>query len=115
MHDHMQVIGLPILFAYAARHPAAAPDLRAFVALIQAAAWPTAQDLLRHWCAVAQCDDVGHVRIDLSDAGCAVVLQLSYAHQLMRIETVLPLAPNQETAIEPERRRRTPHPIPGRL
>jgi mRNA-degrading endonuclease HigB of HigAB toxin-antitoxin module len=111
----MQVIGLPILFAYADRHPAAAPDLRAFVALIQAAAWPTAQDLLRSWSAVARCDDSERVRIDLADAGCAVVLQVSYPHQLMRIETVLPLTAHQETAIEPERRRRTPHPIPGRL
>jgi len=111
----MQVIGLPILFAYASRHPAAAPDMGALVALLQAAAWPAADDLLRHWSAIARSDGFEQMRIDLAEAGCAVVLQVSYPHQLMRIETVLALTPDQETAVEPERRYGTPDPIPGRL
>ena len=111
----MQVIGLPIIFAYTARHPAAAPDLGALAALFQAAAWPTAEDLLRHWSAIARSDGFEHMRFDLAEAGCTVVLQVSYPHQLMRIETVLALTPDQETAVEPEPRYGTPDPIPGRL
>src|SRR6185295_6902802 len=111
----MQIIGRPALSAYAARHPEAAGALRALVALLEATAWRLPADLLQHWGAIAKCDPSGRVRIDLPDAACAVVLQVSYAHQLVCIETVSPSSRSEEVRREPERSRRASHPHRGRL
>jgi mRNA-degrading endonuclease HigB of HigAB toxin-antitoxin module len=116
----MQVIGRPALSDFAARHPEAAGALRALVALLEAATWRVPADLLQHWGAIAECDASGRVRIDLPDAACAVALQVSYAHQLVCIETVSPSsrrasARSEEVRREPERSRRASHPHRGRL
>ncbi len=109
----MQVIGRPTLLTYAARHPEAAAPLRALVALLEAAAWRSAEDLRCHWGAIARCDDAGRVSIDLAETGCTVVLKVSYPRQLVYIETVSPS--HEETRREPERSRRASDSHRGRL
>ncbi|MCB5175299.1 MULTISPECIES: hypothetical protein [Microvirga] len=107
----MLVIGVPRLEAYWTLHPEAEPSLRALHALLSAASWGSAAELVLHWAAIAR-EDKGCIRLALVDDGCEVLVQINFALGIAQIQAVNALAPHGATS--DDRQRKTDQ-IPGGL
>ncbi len=107
----MLVIGISRLAAYWTLHPEAEPSLRALHALLSAAPWGSAAELVRQWPAMAR-EDEGRVRLTLADEGCEVVVQVNFAREIAQIQAVNALMPHGATSDD---RQRAPDPVPGGL
>jgi mRNA-degrading endonuclease HigB of HigAB toxin-antitoxin module len=107
----MLVIGISRLESYAALHPEAEASLKALHALLAAASWSSAAELVAQWPAIAQ-EQNGCVRFTLAEEECAVLVQVNFAREIVQIQAVTSLAPHGATSDD---RQRTPDPVPGGL
>jgi mRNA-degrading endonuclease HigB of HigAB toxin-antitoxin module len=107
----MLAIGISRLEAYWTLHPEAEPSLRALHALLSAASWGSAPELVRQWPAMAR-EDKGCVRLTLADEGCEVLIQVNFARKIAQIQAVNALLPHGATSDD---RQRTTDQVPGGL
>jgi mRNA-degrading endonuclease HigB of HigAB toxin-antitoxin module len=107
----MLVIGISRLEAYWTLYPDAEPTLKALYALLSAASWNSADEMLRQWPAIARQDQDG-VRLTLAEDGCEVLVQINFAREIVQIQAVHTLLPHGATNDD---RQRTPHSVPGGL
>lgn len=107
----MLVIGVSRLETYAALHPEAEASLRALHALLAAAAWNNAAEMVGQWPAMAQ-EQNGCIRLTLEEEGCAVLVQINFAREIVQIQAVNSLAPHGAPSDD---RQRTTDPVPGGL
>ena len=107
----MLVIGISRLEAYWTRHPEVEASLRALHALMSAASWGSAAELVRQWPALAR-EDKGSVSLTLADEGCEVLVRVNAAREIAQIQAVNALLPHGATSDD---RQRTPDPVPGGL
>ncbi|MCB8820308.1 hypothetical protein [Microvirga rosea] len=107
----MLVIGLSRLESYWTQHPQAEVTLRALHALLAAAEWVQADDLLRQWSGIARHEGESF-RIALDPEGCEVWLQVNFPLGIAQIQAVH--TKSLQGAPADERERET-HSNPGGL
>jgi mRNA-degrading endonuclease HigB of HigAB toxin-antitoxin module len=107
----MLVIGVSRLEAYWSLHPEAEPILKALHALLSAAQWRDADEMLRAWPGLAH-RDKGAIGLTLVDEGCEVVLQINFAREILQIQAVNAITPHGATSDD---RQRATDPVPGGL
>lgn len=107
----MLVIGISRLEAYWTLHPEAEPSLRALHALLSAAQWSSADEMLRQWPAMARQERDG-IRLTLAEDGCEVLVQINFAREIAQIQAVNALTPHGATSDD---RQRATDPVPGGL
>ncbi|MEE1610282.1 hypothetical protein [Microvirga sp. CF3016] len=107
----MLVIGVSRLEAYWTLHPEVESSLKALHALLSAASWGSAAELVRQWPAMAR-EDKGCINLALADEECEVLVQIHFAREIVQIQAVNSLAPHGATSDD---RQRTTDPVPGGL
>ncbi len=107
----MLVIGISRLEAYWSLHPEAEPSLRALHALLSAAPWRSAGELLQQWRVIAR-PEKDCFSLTLADEGCEVLVQINFAREIAQIQAVHVLTPHGAMSDD---RQRTANPLSSGL
>jgi hypothetical protein len=107
----MLVVGISRLETYWALHLGAELSLRALHALLSAASWGNAAELVRQWPAIAS-EEKGCIRLVLAEEGCEVLIQINFPRDIAQIQAVNALSPHGATSDD---RQRTTDQVPGGL